>query len=65
MLGEVLENKRVDLKQTYREFYEKYKALISSATTQQVLNKNDEAWGALFSMLKVRKEGKLPPFIAV
>jgi putative transposase len=27
----------VDLKMTYREFYEKYKLLIGSATTQQVL----------------------------
>ncbi|MEM3833706.1 MAG: transposase [Thermoprotei archaeon] len=57
------EKKRVDLKSTYKEFYEKYKALIGSATAQQVLNKNDEAWRSFFSMLKARKEGKLPPFI--
>jgi len=33
------ESKRVDLKATYREFYKKYKTLIGSATTQQILNK--------------------------
>jgi len=57
------EGKRVDLKSTYREFYEKYKVLIGSATVQQILNKNDEAWRSFFKLLKARKEGKLPPFI--
>ncbi len=57
------EEKRVDLKTTYREFYERYKVLIGSATAQQVLNKNDEAWRSFFSLLKARKEGRLPPFI--
>ncbi|MEM1742382.1 MAG: transposase [Nitrososphaerota archaeon] len=57
------ENRRVDLKSTYREFYEKYKVLIASATAQQALNKNDEAWGSFFSLLKAEREGKLPPFI--
>ncbi|MEM0111360.1 MAG: hypothetical protein QXK90_01195, partial [Candidatus Parvarchaeota archaeon] len=37
------EEKRVDLKTSYREFYERYKVLIGSATAQQILNKNDEA----------------------
>jgi len=57
------EKKGVDLKATYREYYEKYKALIGSATAQQILNKNDEAWKGFFKMLKLKKEGKLPPFI--
>ena len=56
------EKKGVDLKSTYREFYEKYKTLIGSATAQQILNKNDEAWRSFFAMLKLKKEGKLPPF---
>jgi len=56
-------NKGVDLKTTYREFYGKYKVLIGSATAQQVLNKNDEAWKSFFNLLKARREGKLPPFI--
>jgi len=37
--------------------------LIGSATAQEVLNKNNEAWKSFFSMLKARKEEKLPPFI--
>ena len=57
------EKKGVDLKATYKEFYEKYKPLVGSATAQQVLNKNDEAWRSFFAMLKLKKEGKLPPFI--
>jgi len=36
------EKKGVNLKSTYKEFYEKYKALIGSAAAQQALNKNDE-----------------------
>jgi putative transposase len=57
------EKKGVDLKATYKEYYEKYKTLIGSATTQQVLNKNDEAWKSFFKLLKLKKESKLPPFI--
>jgi putative transposase len=57
------EKRGVDLKATYKEFYEKYKTLIGSATAQQILNKNDEAWRSFFKMLKLKKEGKLPPFI--
>jgi transposase len=26
-----------------------------------VLNKNNEAWNSFFSLLKLKKEGKLPP----
>jgi len=57
------EKKGVELRGTYKEFYEKYEALIGSATAQQVLNKNDEAWRSFFAMLKLKKEKKLPPFI--
>jgi putative transposase len=57
------EKRGVDLKATYKEFYEKYKTLIGSATAQQVLNKNDEAWRSFFKLLKLKKEGRLPPFI--
>jgi len=61
--NQFFQNKAVDLKGTYREFYEKYKKLIGSATAQQVLNKNDEAWSSFFNLLKAKKEGKLPSFI--
>gem|GEM_PF-531947 len=49
------ETGRVDLKSTYKEFYEKYKVLIGSATAQQVLNKNDEAWRSFLRLLKLKK----------
>jgi len=32
-----LEKRPIDFKGTYREFYEKYKPLIGSATAQQIL----------------------------
>jgi len=57
------EKRGVDFKATYKEYYEKYKTLIGSATTQQVLNKNDEAWNSFFKLLKLKKENKLPPFV--
>jgi len=56
------EKRGVDFKATYKEFYEKYKVLIGSATAQQVLNKNDEAWKSFLSLLKLKKERKLPQF---
>jgi len=56
-------NGKVDLKGTYKEFYEKYSELIGSATAQQILNKNNEAWSSFFDLLKVKKEGKLPSFM--
>jgi len=49
------EKRGVDFKATYREFYEKYKVLIGSATAQQVLNKNDEAWRSFLRLLKLKK----------
>jgi len=57
------EKKGVDLKTTYKKYYEKYKILIGSATTQQILNKNDETWKSFFKLLKLKKESRLPPFI--
>jgi len=57
------EKRGADLKATYKEHYEKYKTLIGSATAQQILNKNEDAWKSFFKMLKLKKEGKLPPFI--
>jgi len=48
------------VKGTYKEFYEKYKGLIGSATTQQILNKNNEAWKSFFNLLKAKKKGSFP-----
>jgi len=52
---------RVDLKGTYDKYYGKYRGELGSANTQQVINKNNEAWSSFFSLLKLKKEGKLPP----
>ena len=43
------------------KYYEKYKNELGSANAQQVLNKNNEAWNSFFSLLKLKKEEKLPP----
>jgi putative transposase len=56
-----LERKHIDFKGTYKEFYEKYRPLIGSATAQQILNKNNDAWKAFFRLLELRREGRLPP----
>ncbi|QOJ79311.1 transposase [Infirmifilum lucidum] len=55
--------KGVDMRGTYKTYYEKYKVLIGSATAQQVLNKNDEAWRSFFASLRKKKTGGLPRHI--
>ncbi|MCL7394589.1 MAG: transposase, partial [Thaumarchaeota archaeon] len=39
-LGMFLEKKGIDFEGTYREFYERYKPLIGSATAQTILLRN-------------------------
>jgi putative transposase len=58
-----LEKRPIDFEATYKEFYEKYKPLIGSATTQTIIRKNDGAWRGFFELLKLKKEGRLPPFV--
>jgi putative transposase len=58
-----LEKKPIDFKGTYKEFYERYKPLIGSATAQTIIRKNDEAWRGFFELLELKKEGRLPPFM--
>jgi putative transposase len=58
-----LEKKHIDFDGTYREFYERYKSLIGAVTAQQILNKNNNAWRSFFELLKLKGEGKLPPFM--
>jgi len=43
------------------KYYGKYRGELGSANAQQVLNKNNEAWSSFFSLLKLRREEKLPP----
>jgi IS605 OrfB family transposase len=58
-----LEKKGIDFEGTYREFYERYKPLIGSATAQTIIKKNNDAWMAFFRLLELRREGRLPPFM--
>ena len=52
----------MDLEGTWDRYYERYKGLLG-VNAQAVLQKNNEAWSSFFSLLKLRKEGKLPPYM--
>jgi len=41
------------------EFYHKYKKSVGSATAQQIIRKNNEAWKSFFALLKAYKAGKI------
>ena len=43
--------------------YNKYKRLVGSATAQQIIRKNNEAWKSFFAMLKQKAKGNLPSHI--
>jgi len=51
---------RVDLEGTWRKYREKYRGVLGSHNAAEVINKNNEAWSSLFSLLKSKKEGRLP-----
>ncbi|PSN96370.1 transposase, partial [Candidatus Marsarchaeota G1 archaeon OSP_B] len=51
---------QVDFQGTCKKYYEKYKDILG-VNAQQVINKNNEAWSSFFSLLKLKKQGKLPP----
>jgi putative transposase len=53
---------KVDFKGTWNKYYGKYKNVLG-VNAQAVLQKNNEAWNAFFSLLKLRSEGELPPFM--
>ena len=55
-------HQRVDFRGTWSKYYEKYKRILG-VNAQAVLQKNNEAWNAFFSLLRLMKEGKLPPYI--
>jgi len=52
----------VDFRGTWVKYYGKYKGLLG-VNAQAVLQKNNEAWNSFFSLLKLRSEGELPPFM--
>ena len=51
---------KVDFKLTWDKYYDKYKDILG-VNAQAVLQKNNEAWSSFFSLLKLKKQGKLPP----
>ena len=54
---------RFDWKEGVNELYNKFKRILGSATTQQIIRKNDEAWRSFFSLLRLKNQGKLPSHI--
>jgi len=53
---------KVDFEGTWDRYYERYKGALG-VNAQAVLQKNNEAWSSFFSLLKLKKEGKLPPHV--
>jgi putative transposase len=51
---------KVDFERTWDKYYEKYREELG-VNAQAVMQKNNEAWNSYFSLLKLKKEGKLPP----
>ena len=47
---------------TYKKYYEKYRGVLG-VNAQAVIQKNNEAWSSFFSLLKLKKEGRLLPYI--
>jgi putative transposase len=56
----IFKNERIDWN---RSLYSDFSSSIGSAVSQQVIRKNDEAWRSFFVLLKLKKEGNLPPMI--
>jgi len=53
---------RIDFIKTEKEAYEKYKQVLK-VNAQQVARKNAEDWRSFFSLIKEKKEGKLPKWL--
>jgi len=46
-----------------KEEYGEFKHVIGSATAQQIIRKNNEAWRSFIKLLKLKRQGKLPKHI--
>jgi putative transposase len=57
-----LRKETVDLRGTWSKFYRLYRPKLG-VNAQAVMQKNNEAWQSLFSLLKLKKAGRLPPHI--
>ena len=54
---------RFDWRDGIDELYDEFKRILGSATAQQIIRKNNEAWRSFFALLKLQRQGKLPPHI--
>ena len=52
-----------DWKEGVDELYNEFKRILGSATAQQIIRKNNEAWRSFFSLLRLKNQGKLPSHI--
>jgi len=50
---------RFDWREGVDELYNEFKPILGSATTQQIIRKNNEAWKSFFALLRLKKQGKL------
>ena len=46
-----------------KEEYGEFKKILGSATAQQIIRKNNEAWRSFLKLLKLKREGRLPKHI--
>ncbi|MHA1754096.1 MAG: helix-turn-helix domain-containing protein, partial [Candidatus Odinarchaeia archaeon] len=46
-----------------KEEYGEFKKILGSATAQQIIRKNDEAWRSFLKLLRLKKQGRLPKYI--
>jgi putative transposase len=46
-----------------KHLYEKYAPVIGSATAQQIINKNSEAWKSFLALKRLEAKGKLPEHV--
>ena len=53
----------MDFNSTEKTVYEEFKREIGSATVQQIARKNAEAWRSFFSLLRKKRNGKLPDWL--
>jgi putative transposase len=55
-------HQRVDFRGTWDKYYNKYKNVLG-VNAQAVMQKSNEAWNSFFSLLRLKKQGKLPPYM--
>jgi len=46
-----------------KHLYRKYASIVGSATAQQIINKNNEAWRSFMALKRLKEKGKLPKHI--